>query len=83
MAKTASTVSSDSELYNNDDGVEVNFTPNSQDLEPELELELKSVHSSEPLKKDLAKTTSTISSDSELYNDGDGVEIRVKVCPLK
>ena len=72
---TASTISSNSELYNNDDGTEVNFTPNSQNLEPELELELKSVHSSEPLKKDLAKTTSTISSDSELYNDGDGVEM--------
>ena len=72
---TASTISSNSELYNNDDGAEVNFTLNSQNLEPELELELKSVHSSEPLKKDLAKTTSTISSDSELYNDGDGVEM--------
>ena len=75
LAKTASTISSDSELYNNDDEVEVNFTLNSQNLEPELELELKSVHSSEPLKKDLAKTTSTISSDSELYNDDDGAEV--------
>ena len=74
LAKTASTVSSDSELYNNDDGIEVNFTLNSQNLEPELELELKSVHSSEPLKKDLAKTASTVSSDSELYND-DGAEV--------
>ena len=67
---TASTISSNSELYNNDDGVEVNFTPNSQDLEPELEAD----HTSVPLKKDLAKTASTVSSDSELYND-DGVEV--------
>ena len=73
LAKTASTVSSDSELYNNEDGVEVSFTPNSQDLE----LELEAAHSSEPLKKDLAKTASTVSSDSELYNndDDDGVEV--------
>ena len=71
LAKTASTVSSDSEIYNNDDGTEVSFTPNSQGLEPELEAD----HTSVPLKKDLAKTASTISSDSELYNDYDGVEV--------
>ena len=70
LAKTASTISSDSELYNNDDGTEVSFTPNSQDLELELEAD----HTSVPLKKDLAKTASTVSSDSELYNDYDGVE---------
>ena len=72
LAKTASTISSDSELYNNDDGTEVSFTPNSQGLV--LDLELEADQSSEPLKKDLAKTASTISSDSELYNDDDGVE---------
>ena len=71
LAKTASTISSDSELYNDYDGVEVSFTPNSQDLELELEAD----HSSEPLKKDLAKTASTVSSDSELYNNDDGVEV--------
>ncbi|MCK0514469.1 hypothetical protein MXE38_06315 [Anaerobiospirillum sp. NML120448] len=71
LAKTASTISSDSELYNNDDGTEVSFTPNSQDLEPELEAD----HTSVPLKKDLAKTASTVSSDSELYNNDDGVEV--------
>ena len=71
LAKTASTVSSNSELYNNDDGVEVNFTPNSQDLEPELEAD----HTSVPLKKDCANTASTVSSDSELYNNDDGVEL--------
>ena len=70
---TASTISSDSELYNDDDGVEEGFTPNSQDLEPDLELE--SDHYREPLKKDLAKTASTVSSDSELYNNDDGVEV--------
>ena len=68
---TASTISSNSELYNNEDGVEVNFTPNSQDLEPELEAD----HTSVPLKKDLANTASTVSSDSELYNNNDGVEV--------
>ena len=68
---TASTISSNSELYNNEDGVEVNFTPNSQDLEPELEAD----HTSVPLKKDCANTASTVSSDSELYNNDDGVEL--------
>ena len=73
LAKTTSTISSDSELYNNDDGTEVSFTPNSQDLE--LDLELEDDHYSEPLKTDLAKTTSTVSSDSELYNNEDGIEV--------
>ena len=71
LAKTTSTISSDSELYNDGDGVEMGLAPNSQDLEPELEAD----HTSVPLKKDLAKTTSTVSSDSELYNNDDGVEV--------
>ena len=67
MAKTASTVSSDSELYNNEDGVEVSFTSNNQDLE--LDLELGSDQSSEPLKTDLAKTSNSSPFDMKSQDE--------------
>ena len=73
LAKTTSTISSDSELYNNDDGTELSFTPNNQDLE--LDLELETGHSSEPLKTDCENTASTVSSNIELYNNEDGIEV--------
>ena len=83
LAKTASTVSSNSELYNNDDGTEVSFTPNSQDLK----LELEAAHSSEPLKKDLAKTSNSSpfanESQDELLSKSISDTCRVHVLPSK
>lgn len=83
LAKTTSTVSSDSELYNNDDGVEVSFTPNNQDLE----LDLGAAHSSEPLKKNLSKTSNGSpfenESQDELLSKSISDTYRVHVLPSK
>ncbi len=85
MANTTIAVSSDSELYKNDNGVEVSFTPNSQDLE--LDLELGSDQSSEPLKKDLAKTSNSSpfanESQDALLSKSISDTCRVHVLPSK
>ena len=61
----------------------MSFTPNNQDLEPELE----SVHSNEPLKKDLAKTSNSSpfanESQDELLSKSISDTCRVHVLPSK